>query len=400
MKHINFIFQVHQPYRLRDFNFFEIGGKHQDYFNEELNRDIIQRIAENSYGPANELLLKAIQKYGDAVKINFAISGTAIDQLASYAPTVLDSFKELSKTGNVEFLGQTYSHSLPALKSRMTFFEEVKAHSDRVFEVFKKRPTIFSTTGLPFLKSMEKDLKTLEFAGIMTDGLTMDLGDQNPDYVYKTKSRSPLKLLFRNDSLSNDIAQRFGDTHWDEWPLTSEKYMHWLKTIDENGQVINLVMDYAAFGEHHKKATGIFEFLEYLLKYLAEDGTLQMAKVDEVLETCEPMASVKLSDSLSDHRFLQNDMQQDALQTLIGIGRKVAKSSNDDIIGDWRRLQSADHFLYMDDTDGNPFNPYENGYDAFLKYMNVLADFDIRVSEVAKKEPLKKKRIQKKAKKE
>ena len=191
MKHINFTLQVHQPYRLRDFNFFEIGGKHQDYFNEELNRDIIQRIAENSYGPANELLLKAIQKYGDAVKVNFAISGTAIDQLASYAPTVLDSFKKLSKTGNVEFLGQTYGHSLPALKSNMIFIYEVKAHSDRVFEVFKKRPTVFSTTGLPFLKSMEKDLKTLEFAGIDKNTPDVEGGtierdaDGNPTGVLK-----------------------------------------------------------------------------------------------------------------------------------------------------------------------------------------------------------------------
>ena len=365
MRHINFIFQVHQPYRLRNFNFFEIGGQHQDYFDDELNSTVMERVAKNAYGPANELLLRSIQKYGRAVNVNFSISGTAIDQLVKYDSQVLNSFKQLAKTGNVEFMGQTYSNSLASIKSRMAFFEGTKLHSERMLEIFGQQPIIFLNTGLPFSNEMNKTLKTMGFFGCIANDLHFDLKKQSPNAMYTTNKRQSLKLLFKNRPLSEDIAHRFGQKDWDQWPLTPEKYVGWLKAMYSEEKVINLVMDYAVFGEHHKKETGILAFLQHLIQQLAEDKSLRMGKASEVLETENPITSVKWFDSKLDHVALQNDLQQDALQTLLNIGRKLRKSSDETIRRDWLRLQSIDHFLYMDDSGNNPFNPYETPYDAF-----------------------------------
>lgn len=399
MKRICLSFQVHQPYRLKNLPFFEIGN-HPDYFDDELNGKIMRRVAKESYGPTNELLLRAVKKYGAAIKLNFAISGTAIDQLESYAPEVLDSFKRLAQTGQVEFLGQTYSNSLAAVKSRMAFYEGITAHSERILDVFGQRPKVFSNSGFPFTKEMEKTLKTMGFSGLIVDGSPIDLKNQTPNAVYRTTSKPPLRLLMDHKRLSEDIAHRFDQKDWDQWPLTVEKYTDWLRTVNSDAQVVNLVMDYAVFGEHHKRETGVFDFLEYFLNYSTEDETLRLATASAILETAKSPKTVKLTTKMDvgGIGILQKEMQHDALHTLLGIGRKLPKSSDENIRRNWLRLQSLDHFLYMDTTDGNLFNPYETPYDAFLKYMNVLADFDLMVSGVSKKEPVRAKRRKKKAK--
>ena len=399
MKHINLIFQVHQPYRLRNFNFFEIGGKHQDYFDDELNRKVMERVAKNAYGPTNELLLRAIQKYGAMLKVNFSISGTAIDQLGKYDPKVLNSFKQLAKTRNVEFIGQTFSNSLASIQSRMAFIQGTKLHSERMLDIFGLQPKVFLNTGLSFSNEMYKIIKTMGFYGFIANGSDFKLKGQSPNTLYKTATQQPLKLLFKNRLLSEDIAHRFGQKDWDQWPLTSEKYVNWLKTTQLEEKVINLVIDYAVFGEHHKKNTGIFDFLDYLILHLVEDKSLRMSRVSEVFEIEEPIASVEPFDSKLVHLALQNDLQQDAFQTLLNIGRKLRKSTDETVKHDWLRLQSIDHFLYMDDSDGNPFNPYESPYEAFLRYMNVLADFDLKVSSVSKNKPVRVKHGKTKARK-
>ncbi len=397
MKRICLSFQVHQPYRIENLPFFEIGN-HPDYFDDELNGRIMRRVAKESYGPTNDLLLRSIKKYGDAIKVNFSISGTAIDQLESYAPEVLDSFKRLAQTGQVEFLGQTYSNSLAAVKSRMTSFDGIKTHSERILDVFGQRPKVFSNSGFPFTKEMEKTLKTMGFSGLIVDGVAIDLKDQSPNTVYRTTSKPPLKLLIGNKRLSEDIAHRFDQKDWDQWPLTAEKYVDWLRTVDPDAHVVNLIMDYAVFGEHHKRETGIFDFLTYLLKYSAEDRTIKLATANEILETAKSPKKLKLVTKMNVDGILQNEMQRDALHTLLGIGRKLPKSSDENIKRIWVRLQSLDHFLYMDNMDFTPFNPYETPYDAFLKYMNVLADFDLMASSVPKKESVREKRKKNKAK--
>ncbi len=329
MKRICLTFQVHQPYRLKNLPFFEIGN-HPDYFDDELNGRIMRRVAKESYGPTNELFLRSIKTLGKAIKVNFAISGTAIDQLESYAPEVLESFKQLARTGQVEFLGQTYSSSLVVTKSDLAFLSETKTHGERIRNVFGQQPKVFSNLGIPFTKKMENILKTIGFSGLIINGPSMGLMCQSPNVVYKTTSRRPLKLLVGNERLSGDVAHRFGQKDWDQWPLSAEKFTGWLRSLDKEEQVVNLVMDYAVFGEHQKRETGIFDFLEYLLNYLAEDELLELGTANEILETTQSPKIFKLPGiaNVENKGLLQNEMQQDALHTLLDIGRRLHESSD------------------------------------------------------------------------
>jgi len=394
MKKICFTFQVHQPYRLRNFHFFEIGS-HYNYFDEETNARIMRQVAEHSYLPANKLLLDLINTHGNAIKVSFAISGTALDQMEQYVPEVLESFKEMAHTGNVEFLGQTYGTSLSSLKSETAFHEEVVAHKRQIGRLFGKRPKVFLNTGLLYSDKIGNIISDLGFKAVITEGKSVILDGKSPYNLYKSASRPPLNLLLRNTSLSDDIALRFSQRSWSEWPLTSEKYLGWLNSLPASDKLVNLVMDYGTFGERHKKESGIFAFLEYLFRHLAESKDLKLSTPGEVLKTVAPKGKLKVSKPISwtgtgknASVWLANEMQQEAFDTLYAMEDLINNTRDKLLHQDWERLKSADHFLYMNDREealDKLFNPYETPYDAFLKYMNVLSDFQLNVEDKTKK---------------
>lgn len=390
MKNICLTFQVHQPYRLRNFHFFEIGN-HYNYFDEEANARIVRQVSEHCYLPANELLLNMIHTYGSKIKVSFAISGTVLDQIEQYEPHVLQSFKELSATGNVEFLGQTYATSLSSLKSQSAFHYEVTTHKRCLFRHFGKRPKVFLNTGLLYSDTIGKMISDMGFKGVITEGISAILDGKSPNYLYQSTSRTPLNLLLRNKSLSEDIAHRFSHRNWSEWPLTADKYLGWLNAPTNDGQVINLVMDYGTFGEHHKKETGILDFLEYLLRYLAGSKDVKLSTPKEVLRTLSSKGKIKVPKPVSwastdknASAWLGNEMQQEAFDTLYAMEDSVKSTGDKLLYKEWERLESADHFLYMNNQDeaiNRLFNPYESPYDAFLIYMNVLSDFELKIQD-------------------
>lgn len=398
MKTICLYFQVHQPFRLRTYRFFEIGNDHY-YYDDYANESILQRIAKDSYLPANEIIYDIIKKSNGKFKITFSISGIALDQFNLYAPEVLKSFQKLAKTGNVEFLAETYSHSISSLIDKEEFVEQVKLHAKTVEKYFGVKPKVFRNTELIYSDDIGEIIAEMGFKAILTEGAKHILGWKSPNYLYYNALNPKLKVLLRNYKFSDDIAFRFSDQSCDEWPLTADKYVSWFNNINEKEEIINLFMDYETFGEHHKKETGIFEFLKAFPQTVFEKSDFTFSTPSEAANNLQPIAAINVHYPISwadEERdltaWLGNDLQDEAFHKLYELKNLVKKNNNKDILKDWAYLQTSDHFYYMCNkffSDGDVhsyFNPYQGPYDAFINYMNVLNDFAIRVKRLVSKE--------------
>ncbi len=389
MKKICFYFQVHQPYRLKKYRFFNLGKDHF-YFDDFLNRMVLERIAENSYIPMNSLLLDLINQYGDKVKVSFSISGTAIEQFEEYTPSVLDSFVQLSKTKNVEYLAETYSHSLASLKDQDEFYSQVKKHTELVKEKFGTTPTAFRNTELIYSDHIGELVSNLGFNIMLTEGSKNILGWKSPNYLYSNPIKQRVKLLLRNYRLSDDIAFRFPNREWCEYPLDAEKYLSWLRL--EQGEVINLFMDYETFGEHIKAENGIFEFMRALIAGIISDPDMELATPTQVANDCQSMGLMFVPHPISwadEERdlsaWLGNDLQNEAFNKLYALRQYVIQANDSGLDRVWQIMQESDHFYYMctkwfqDGQVHSYFNPFDSPYEAFMNYMNVLSDFEIEL---------------------
>ncbi len=397
MKSICFYFQVHQPFRLKTYRFFEIGNDHS-YFDEYANRFMIRQLAEKCYLPANEILLQLIRKHKDDFRISFSISGMALEQFELYAPEVLDSFKSLAKTGNVEFLAETYAHGLSSLKSKKEFSRQVKMHEKKIQSLFGVKPGAFRNTELIYNDDIGNQVFKLGYNTVLTEGPKHILGWKSPNLLYCSAVNPKVKLLMKNFQLSDDIAFRFSVKEWSEWPLTAEKYAGWLKAVDPKTEVVNLFLDYETFGQNQSKKSGIFEFLMNLPQKVLNNTeyTFQTpSQLSKYLQPASPL-SIPYPISWADEErdittWLGNEMQNEAFNKLYDLEPLVAKCSDADILNDWNRLQTSDHFYYMSTkwfSEGvvkTRINPYNSPYDAFINYMNVLVDFEIRVKKICEK---------------
>jgi len=393
MRSICFYFQVHQPYRLRTYRFFDIGNNHQ-YFDAPQNRFIMRRVAEKCYLPMNQVLLDLINEYGSAFKVSFSISGTAIDQFEAFAPDVLDSYKALAATGNVEFIAETDAHALAALKSKEEFFKQVDIQKKKVEKHFGQIPTTFRNTELIYSDGIGEMVAEMGFNLMLTEGAKHVLGWKSPNYMYTNAVNPKLKLLLKNFRLSDDIAFRFSQQSWGEWPLTTEKFVGWLNEIDPKEEVVNLFMDYETFGEHQWPETGIFDFMRALPARVFSHSNYTFNTPSELAEKLQPISTISVPYPISwadEERdltaWLGNELQDEAFDKLYALKNKVDRCSDQEILRDWRYLQTSDHFYYMCTkwfSDGDVhkyFNPYGTPYEAFINYMNVLSDFTIRVDE-------------------
>lgn len=391
MRSICLYFQVHQPYRLRTYRFFDIGANHH-YYDDFQNRSIVRRIAEKSYLPMNKLLLGLIKEYGAKFKVSFSISGIALDQFSQYAPDVIHSFRQLADTGNVEFLAETYAHSLVALRDNEEFRSQVKKHSDRIEELFGQRPTSFRNTELIYSDYIGEQVLDMGYNIMLTEGAKHILGWKSPNFMYCNAANPRLKLLLRNYQLSDDIGFRFSNQNWIEWPLTAEKFAGWINAFDKNQQVLNIFLDYETFGEHQWAETGIFDFVKALPKQVLSMTNYTFDTPAEIAQKIQPVAAVTVPTPISwadEERdltaWLGNEMQDEAFEALYNLLPKMRNCVNPDIYRDWLYLQTSDHFYYMctkwfsDGAVHKYFNPYSTPYEAFINYMNALSDFISRL---------------------
>ena len=386
MKNLNLYFQVHQPFRLKKYRFFNMGKDHF-YFDDFLNKSILQKVAAECYLPMNALLLRKIQELGaDNVRVSFSISGIALEQFRMYAPEVIDSFKALAETGAVEFLAETYAHSLASLTSREEFEQQVRLQADTIEQLFGQRPVTFRNTELIYSDGIGEMVYDMGYRTLLTEGAKHILGWKSPNFVYANPLRQELKVLLRNFRLSDDIAFRFSDQGWDGWPLTADKYIDWI--VDQEGEVINLFMDYETFGEHQKRDTGIFDFMDRFITQVVHHGELQFRTPAQISAGAEAVAVLHVPHPISwadEERdvtaWLGNELQDEAFGKLYSLQEKVRRLNDPDMMRVWYALQSSDHFYYMctkwfsDGDVHNYFNPYDSPYDAFMNYMNVFSDF-------------------------
>lgn len=392
MRTICLYFQIHQPFRLKRYRFFNIGNDHY-YFDDYLNESIISRIAERSFLHANKVIGQIIKEFGSQFKVAFSISGTALDQFELYAPEVIESFQKLARTGSVEFLSETYSHSLVSLKNKDEFFRQVNEHRQKIKKLFNQEPEVFRNTELVYSDRIGADVAEMGYKAMLTEGAKHVLGWKSPNYMYANSINPRLKVLLRNFRLSDDIAFRFSNTGWSEYPLTAEKVAAWLKKFDKKEETVNLFIDYETFGEHQWMESGIFEFLKALPKAVYKLTNFTFSTPSEIADELLPISTISVPYPISwadEERdltaWLGNELQVDAFNRLYSITDKVRKCDDEKIQKDWKYLQSSDHFYYMSTkffTAGSTqayFNPYETPYDAYINYMNVLSDFILRVN--------------------
>lgn len=391
MKHICLYFQLHQPFRLRKYSFFSIGGDDL-YFDDVQNREIIQRVARNCYLPFNQLLLQLIISTGYQFRVSFSLSGTVISQLQVYAPEVLASFRALVDTGCVELLGETSAHSLAGIISEREFRRQVTAHKHLVRQLFGQMPQTFRNTELIYADQLAPVVHDLGFDTILAEGTSGILEWRSPNYMYAAESCPAVRLLLKNGRLSDDIAFRFSDSSWSGWPLTATTYLSWLNAISGDAPIINLFMDYESFGEHIPQSSGISGFMEAFISGAISAGYTFVTPQEAgallpVSSTLSFPAYTSWADTEKDlSAWLGNDMQREAFHALYQLEDQVMKYGHQqDMLTCWNRLQSSDHFYYMSTkgmSDGDVhhyFSPYASPFNAFINYMNVLTDFSIRV---------------------
>ncbi len=392
-KSICLYFQVHQPNRLRLYRFFDIG-KDSHYYDDFANRTILRRVAQKCYLPMNALLLDLIEANKGAFKVAFSISGSVLEQFDRYAPEVIESFRKLAQTGCVEFLSETYYHSLASLASPIEFKNQVLKHKAAIEHYFGVTPKAFRNTELIYSDAIGEMVYDMGFKTMLTEGARHILGWKSPNFIYSCAQAPSLKLLLKNSSLSDDIAFRFSDRGWSDWPLTGEKYLSWIKSAAQNDEIVNLFMDYETFGEHQKAASGIFDFMRAFPELAIKDGEFEFVTPTQAAKKHRPVGELDVMDPISwadEERdvtaWLGNELQNDAFNKLNDQAEKLALLDNEALWSDFGHLQESDHFYYMctkffsDGAVHKYFNPYDTPYEAFINYMNVLSDFILRVDD-------------------
>jgi len=389
MASICFYFQVHQPLRLRHYTVFD---KNDRYFDDYKNASICRKVADKCYLPTNRLLLEVIRRFQGRFKIAYSLTGVLLEQLQLFAPEVISTFDALAETGCVEFLAETYYHSLSYLYSRDEFIEQINKHTETIERLFGQKPRVFRNTELIYNNDLAALIEsTGNFDAIMTEGADHILGYRSPNFLYRPKGCNKLKLLLKNYSLSDDIAFRFSNRDWSQWPLTADKFAAWINSV--NGNVINLFMDYETFGEHQWKDTGIFDFMRHLPEQVLKNPYNNFKTPTEIVQSFQPVDTVDVPHLISWadierdlSAWLGNAMQSNALHELYRLEKDVKKTGNEKIIADWRKLQTSDHFYYMCTkyfADGDVhkyFNPYDSPYDSYINFMNVLGNLHERCS--------------------
>ena len=389
MASVCFYFQVHQPFRLRHYTVFDHSPR---YFDEFKNASICRKVADKCYLPTNRLLLDIIRRNEGRFRVAFSLTGVVIEQFQKYCPEVLSTFDALAETGCVEFLAETYHHSLSFLYSREEFLEQINRHTETIERLFGQKPRVFRNTELIYNNRLAEMIESIDrFDGILAEGADHILGHRNSNFLYRPAGCSRLALLLKNYSLSDDIAFRFSNRGWKEYPLTAEKFARWVNRVNGNGHIVNLFMDYETFGEHQWHDTGIFDFMRHLPEEILKHPDNDFKTPSEVIDTLEPVDTVDVqhiiswADTERDlSAWLGNAMQSNALHEVYKLEKLVRQTCNQDILEDWRKIQTSDHFYYMCTkyfADGDVhkyFNPYESPYDSYINFMNVLSNLKDR----------------------
>ena len=391
MPSVCFYFQIHQPFRLRRYSVFDTD---RHYFDDHKNGEIIRKVAQKCYLPANQMMLDLIRQHEGRFRISYSISGAALEQIQQYAPEVLDSFHQLNQTGCVEFLAETYYHSLAFLYTREEFRTQVEMHRALIRKLFGQEPRVFRNTELIYNNDLAHFVSHMGYDGIVTEGADHILGHRSPNFVYRPPHAPKLKLLLRNYRLSDDITFRFSNKSWEQWPLTADKFARWVNQINGNGQLCNLFMDYETFGEHQWAETGIFDFMRQVPGEILKTRENHFLTPGQIIDRDDSVGEIDVphmiswADTERDlSAWLGNAMQSNALHELYKLEGPLKEKGDEQLLTDWRKITTSDHFYYMCTkhwADGDVhkyFSPYESPYDSYINFMNVLDNVRTRLRE-------------------
>jgi len=391
MKTISLYFEIHQPIHLKRYRFFDIGTDHY-YYDDYENERVTQETAERSYLPALRTLLDMTLQYGKYFRVAFSISGVSLEQLEQYAPEVLDLLQQLNETGCVEFLAEPYSHGLSSLGNVENFQAELKRQAKKIKQLFGQTPKVVRNSSLIYNDEIGSIVSEMGFKGMMVEGAKHILGWKSPHYVYSCAQDARLSLLLRDYKLSDDISLRFSDSSWSEYPLMADKYIGWIKELPKGEDVVNIMMELSALGIYQSLESHILDFLRALPSVDPEG--IQFATPSEVIAKNKPVSPLEViypvswnDEERDTSSMLGNNLQREAFNKLYDekiVGRILACRDRR-IQQDWDRLQATDNFRFMT-TKNNGIGIYrgiyENEYDAFTNYMNILGDFLKRVKDL------------------
>ncbi|MFH1249033.1 MAG: glycoside hydrolase family 57 protein [archaeon] len=390
MVSVCFYFQVHQPYRMRRYTIFDIG-KEENYFDDEKNKNILEKVSRKCYIPANKMILDLLQKNPE-FKVSYSLSGTVLEQLESYSPEVIDLFSQMIDTGRCELLSETYYHSLSFLYSKQEFEKQIELHRKKLKRLFNYKPSVFRNTELIYNNELGKYIESLGYKGVIAEGADHILGWRSPNFLYHPPETSKIKLLLKNYKLSDDIAFRFSSRDWKEWPLKSETFANWVSAVNGGGTNVNLFMDYETFGEHQWVETGIFDFMRHLPGEILKNPDNNFMTPSELIKNYDSVSELNVPNLVSwadierdTSAWLGNKIQKAAITHLYALEKGVIKSKKKSLLDNWRKLQTSDHFYYMCTkwfADGDVhkyFNPYDSPYEAFINFMNVMNDLKLRL---------------------
>lgn len=401
-------FHVHQPYRVGRYRIYDVGN-HHNYFGQggegNLNNEwVFRKVAGKCYRPAGELFLELLKVHPE-LKLSFSFTGTVLEQMQKWTPEVLDLYKKMVATGRVEIIGETYYHSLAFFYSLKEYEEQVEAHAALVKKIFGVKPTALRNTELAYTNSLAEWATKKKYKAVLMEGWDPILGWRSPTFVYKPP-KGNIALLLKHYKLSDDIAFRFHDSSWAGWPLTADKFAHWVHSSHGNGQIVNIFIDYETFGEHKWEDTGIFNFVRYLPHALLAHPDTDFVTVTEAAQRYKPVGIIDVphvvswADTDRDlSAWMGNDLQRSALTDVYALEKKIIATKDSALIQDWRRLQTSDHFYYMctkwfNDGDIHAyFNPYETPYNAYIAFRNALADVSLRAGHVGSVKRVPRKRV-------
>lgn len=399
MRAICLYLHIHQPLRYREYSIFDVANTsnyYQDHYNGRQNNErIFKKVAHKSYYPMLNLLQRKMQQHPD-FKVSLSITGTWLEQAEQWAPELIDQIRWMVERGQAEIVGETYYHSLAFFYNLDEFDAQVELHASTIERLFHVRPRVFRNTELAYNDSLAHWAEAHHYQGILAEGWDRILGWRSPNHVYRPAGCQNLRLLLKNYRLSDDIAFRFSNRGWSEWPLTVPKYLDWLNMDCLRGNLINLFMDFETFGEHQWKETGIFNFMDTLITDWLSVYDNKFLTVSEACALSDPADDISMPETVTWadterdlSAWLSNDMQFSAMDQLYALRDQTLATGDSRLISDWRHLTTSDHAYsmctkYWNDGDVHAyFSAYASPYESFMYFMNVLRDIDFRLSQVS-----------------
>lgn len=396
MRAICLYLHIHQPIRYRQYSAFDISNN-SNYYDDiyegrQSNERIFRKVTEKSYRPMLNLLERNMKEQPE-FKVSFSITGTWLEQAKKWAPELIEQIKRMVKTGHAEIIGETYYHSLSFFYDKDEFEKQVKEHGKAIKELFDYTPTVFRNTELAYNDELAFWAENAGYKGILAEGWDRILKWRSPNYVYRPKDCENIRLLLKNYRLSDDIAFRFSNKRWSEWPLTPEKYLNWINESCLNGNLVNLFMDFETFGEHQWKDTGIFDFIDKFIKKWLGEYENKFLAASEACRMSDPVGEISMPETITwadTERDLSawdsNSMQKNAMQDLYNLREKVINSQDEQLIKDWQYLTTSDHAYsmctkYWNDGDVHAyFSAYASPYESFMYFENILKDLSYRLN--------------------